>query len=507
MASQKHLKDLLREDQEPFQLQSYISDRRCQIKRPLSPRRNLQVRKRKPISQNAGFPSRFYRNACFFSFRESPDPRMSPLFEFQSPSRSPNAIFQNIPAKTSAFLLEAAVRIQKQSSSEGSKTRTRNAGNAFALFGSVLRKLTNRKKRDTGGDNGGRVSVKDILRWESPVLRRVITGNAKHKGVSENAVAINEGEKSTSGTRRSSSSGVWSEGNEERSWDCGFETSSSSISDGQDEFTFDIMDDGDFTEDHEKRFCESPFRFVLVQASPSPRGGFRTPNFASPAASPSRRGRKSEEGCEREKLQMEEEKEQDSPVSVLDPPFQDDDEDVHIHVSLQRTKHQLLQNLRRFEKLASLDPVQLENQMLSSDQETGEEATAYNNVDDKEDEATRYYHQHCEELTRIILENYLDEPKQIPQGIPSLISDIVADEVQENGFLIDVAKRVCERLESWRGVEPNTIDMMVEQDFTAQSFVGLWAKNDQEAAEISMEIEFEIFRCLVEELSEELIQG
>ena len=277
MASQRHLKDLLEEDQEPFQLQSYISDRRCQINPPAT---HLQVKKRRAISQNAGLPSRFCHNACFFSLRESPDQKKSPLFEPKSPNRSKNAVFVNIPARTASMLLEAAVRIQKQSSSEGSKTRTRNAGNAFGIFGSVLKKLTHRKKREiSGGNDGDRVSsVKDMLRWESPVVRKIVTRKSKRE--TQNHASESQF------SRRSSSSGVWSESviNEQRSYDCDFETSISSRSgsDGLDEFASEIMDGADFSED--KRFCESPFHFVL-ETMPS-NSGFRTPNFSSPAASP-----------------------------------------------------------------------------------------------------------------------------------------------------------------------------------------------------------------------------
>lgn len=279
MASQRHLKDLLQEDQEPFQLQSYISDRRCQINAPVT---HLQVKKRRAISRNTGLPSRFCRNACFFSLRESPDPKKSPLFEPKSPNRSQNAMFVNIPARTASMLLEAAVRIQKQSSSGVSKTR--NAGNAFGLFGSVLKKLTHRKKREISGCNDGdRVSsVKDMLKWESPVVRKIVTRKSKSK---EEETQNHASESQFS--RRSSSSGVWSESvvaNEERSYDCDFETSISYSSGSEclDEFASDLMNGADYSED--KRFCESPFHFVLG-TMPSP-CGFKTPNFSSPAASP-----------------------------------------------------------------------------------------------------------------------------------------------------------------------------------------------------------------------------
>ncbi|VVB13091.1 unnamed protein product [Arabis nemorensis] len=467
MASQRHLKDLLQEDQEPFQLQSYISDRRCQINPPVT---HLQVKKRRHISQNAsGLPSRFCRNACFFSLRESPDPKKSPLFELKSPNRNQNAIFVNIPARTASILLEAAVRIQKQSSSssESSKTRTRNAGNAFGIFGSMLKKLTHRKKRE---NSGGRVtsSVKDMLRWESPVVRKIVTRKSKRK---------EETQKTASETQfsRRSSSGVWSES--VTNGECDFETSisCSSESDGLDEFT---MNGQDLSED--KRFCESPFHFVL-QTMPSP-CGFKTPNFLSPAVSPGR-------DCQ-----------------------EDDDEDIHMDDnnitssfrSVQKAKHLLLQKLCRFEQLAGLDPVELEERM--SDQETAEE----------EDEEEMKYLYHCEIITRRVLKTYFEDMKEVPEGIEALISDLVAEELQYDSVVLDVeaeeeaaivAKRVCERLGSWRDVESNTIDMMVEHDFRTES-LGLWrSKNDAEVADTVLDIEFEIFVDLVEELSEDIGGG
>ncbi|CAN7141948.1 unnamed protein product [Brassica rapa subsp. narinosa] len=492
MASQRHLKDLLEEDQEPFQLQSYISDRRCQINPPAT---HLQVKKRRAISQNAGLPSRFCRNACFFSLRESPDPNKSPLFEPKSPNQRQNAMFVNIPARTASMLLEAAVRIQKHSSSEGSKTRTRNAGNAFGIFGSVLKKLTHRKKREiSGGNDGDRVSsVKDMVRWESPLVRKIVTRKSKR----ETQNPASEPQLS----RRSSSSGVWSESviNEERSYDCDFETSISSRSgsDGLDEFASELMNGGDFSED--KRFCESPFHFVL-QTMPST-SGFRTPNFSSPAASPRHDCQEMKKESYEVEEEEEEDKEQSSPVSVLDPPFEDDDEDIHMDDnnitssfrSVQKAKHLLLQKLCRFEQLAGLDPLELEKRM--SDQENEEEEEVKN----------RYQ---CEIITQRVVKTYFEDMREVPEGIEALISDLVAEELHKDSFMqggeAQVAKRACERLRSWRDVESNTIDMMVEHDFRIES-LGTWrSKNDSEVAEVVLDIEFEIFEDLVEELSQDI---
>lgn len=134
-----------------------------------------------------------------------------------------------------------------------------------------------------------------------------------------------------------------------------------------------------------------------------------------------------------------------------------------------------------------------------SEQETEEEEE-----EEKEEMKSLY---HCETITQRVLKTYFEEMNEVPEGIEALISDLAAEELQNNIVLLDdeaVAKRVCERLRSWRDVESNTIDMMVEHDFRTES-LGLWrSKNEPEVAESVLDIEFEIFEDLVEELSEDI---
>ncbi|KAJ9695180.1 hypothetical protein PVL29_010593 [Vitis rotundifolia] len=321
----KHLHELLQEDQEPFLLKNFIADRSCQLKRPL-PKTHIQLKKRKPISETSSFSGNFCKNACLFSFHDSPDVKKSPLWSpAKSPRKNPNAIFLHIPARTAAMLLEAALRIQKQSSPKP-KAQNKNVG--FGIFGSILKRLTQRnrnRKREIEGD-GLRVSVKDILRWDSSVGRKKFT--EEFKNVSEEMVGVEEKSASEMGFSCSCNgrlSSVWSESNEEKSLD--METSSSSQSEVSAEIDFVSKErqNDDFAS-CDKDFCTSPFRFVL-QRSPSSES--RTPNFSSPATSPSRhRSQDKENNYEGESLieEEEEEKEQFSPVSILDPPFEDDDD-------------------------------------------------------------------------------------------------------------------------------------------------------------------------------------
>ncbi|XP_048426449.1 uncharacterized protein LOC125470825 [Pyrus x bretschneideri] len=222
-----------------------------------------------------------------------------------------NAIFLQIPNRTAALLVKAAMRIQKQSAN--SKPKTQNKNHGFGLFGSFLKRLTNRnrtRKREVHGEGGVQVSVNDILRWDSTVGRRKISSDQVEEKV-ESCLEVEDKSASLISIRRPSSA-VWSETNE---------ATSSSCSQSEEDTA-----DTDYACNCEKliAFCENPFRFVL-QPTPPPSGS-RTPEFTSPVTSPSLH--KQEEGLKKSQAEVEEEeeKEQCSPVSVLDPPFQDDDE-------------------------------------------------------------------------------------------------------------------------------------------------------------------------------------
>lgn len=288
--AQKHLHELLREDQEPFLLHNYIADRRCQLNRPVS-KTHLPIRK--PISEPSALTKNFRKNACFFSFIDSPDLKKSPIFAFTSPAKSPcqnqpNSIFLHIPAKTAAMLLEAALRInQKQPNSSKSKSQIKNSG--FGLIRSFLKRLTRRNRtqyREIEG-NGIRVSVKDILRWDSSVGRRMsekMTVDSQDKSASD---------KKGFPCNCNSRSSVWSESNsnnEERSLNLETASSSSHSDESEEavEFVSKDSENGDFASS-EKGFCRSPCRFSPRQ---SPTSGIALQQLSSPASSPCRQRKK-----------------------------------------------------------------------------------------------------------------------------------------------------------------------------------------------------------------------
>lgn len=326
------------------------------------------------------------------------------------------------------------------------------------------------------------------------------------------------------------SSAIWSESNEDKSLDMDSSISSQSVDSEVIEFLTKQRAETDFS-CCDKHFCESPFRFVL-QKSPSTSSGRRTPELQSPAASPSRHinEEKDTNGAGTLKKfqgeEEEEEKEQCSPVSVLDPVFEDDD-DGHEHEDedenkdygydhecsyaiVQRAKKQLLHKLRRFEKLAELDPIELEKRMLEEEQDDDYDNSIYGL--DEEEECEDEPESSCREknvdnfVMEVLNKSSFHSLRQIPEDMKRLVSDLIVEEGREqNAFdnREEMANRVCKRFESWKEVESNTIDMMVEQDFRRE--LDRWKLDQEQVGETALEIELAIFGLLVQELSDELV--
>ncbi|KAG8376677.1 hypothetical protein BUALT_Bualt09G0088800 [Buddleja alternifolia] len=491
---QQFLHELLKEDQEPFHLKSYIADRRSQLNK-LS--QTIQIKKRKQIIAESSTKrsNNLCKHACFLSFQNSPDVRKSPLFDFPSPAppprspiKSPNgAVFLHIPSRTAALLVEAAMRIQKQQQQSKSKSKSQNGKNAaFGLFGSFLKRLKDRSKSKKRAIGNSDIRVSEKLE--------------------ESAVGM-----SCSCNSRRLSSADWTESIEEdKSLD--LETcSNSSVSESSERINsdFGLL---------ETRYCFSPFTFSLHK-SPST-SGIRTPDFCSPAASPSRHVAQEKENHESRNLnnvqtEEEEEKEQCSPVSILDPPFEEDDENESgdaeeddydpgcSYANVQRAKQQLLNRLRRFERLAELDPMELERKLLegSDDDDLGEREES-----DDEDEPFSLYKKHSVDTFVTEAFNQYNNSRKVSADMKRLVSDLIIEEKSEeiisSGNKEVVLGRVGNRLDSWKEVEFDTIDMMIDLDFKR----GLdgWKKFPEQVEEVAAEMEIEIYGLLMEELSEEM---
>lgn len=176
------------------------------------------------------------------------------------------------------------------------------------------------------------------------------------------------------------------------------------------------------------------------------------------------------------------------------------------HLIFTGAKQQLLQKLRRFEKLAELDPIELEKRML----ETEQDDDCDNDADDLEEEddlETSFREKNADEFVMQVLgKSRFHNLLRIPADMKRLVSDLIVEEGREqNAFdnSEEVLNKVCKRLESWKEVQSNTIDMMVEQDFRKE-FDG-WKRNQEQVGEMAKEIELAIFGLLVQEFSEELV--
>lgn len=218
--------------------------------------------------------------------------------------------------------------------------------------------------------------------------------------------------------------------------------------------------------------------------------------FRSHPPSPSRRPVKDSD---------EEEKEQCSPVCVLDPPFEEDeDEDDHgddddDYGIVQRKKQQLLHKLSRFEALADLDPKDLEELILED--ELYEDA----NLEFQEkydDTASDTLSAPEDEILQQVLEKLgLHRLGKIPYDMKKLVLDLIADGEMEKELLdhtYDVVDTVCAKFESWKEVEQNTIDMMVGEDFRQETCK--WKANKDELRLVAMDIELAIYASLVREV-------
>ncbi|KAL8036335.1 hypothetical protein ABFX02_12G151700 [Erythranthe guttata] len=344
------LHELLEEAQEPFQLQTYIAEKRSQL--------NKQT------------------NLCFFT----PEIRTSPEI---SPSKS--------PATGAVFLL----RIQKHEQSELPKSPAMKIA-GLGFFGSFLKILKDRSKNKKRG-----------MRSDEP---------------REEAI-------------------------------------------------------------RETRFCSTPYRFP-PRKTPSSSSGHLTPDSCSPVVSPISHVNKEKENYTGVKDSVEEEKEQCSPVSVLDPFSEDDDEHESVdadedydpdrsYANIQRARQQLLDRLRRFEKLAELDPIELEKNFL----ETSDE-------DDEYEEQT------------------VESAKEEPQLSKLYRKQCVAD----TSFVNNQVFSQCSTLHKHDNKisHRKLTDEIIELDFKRE--LDGWKCFTEQVAETAADLELAIFEVLVEELcSEEFV--
>ncbi|XXG64974.1 hypothetical protein AAC387_Pa05g2789 [Persea americana] len=399
----------------------------------------------------------------------------------------------------------------------------------------ALRKRT--QKREICGKES-QVSLKDMLKWDSLYRMHEFAETTENSPTTE-AFSEKEGTPDLDFLCSPERSDWWM-GLEEKSE--GLESSTSCSSSRSEEL--EDMEVGEEREDEfrscEKGFCSSPFRFLGVEGWEE--SGFRTPDFGSPAESPGRQKTEVEEvekqlfprtaGADDKSLyEAEEENEQLSPVSVLDAPFTEEEEEVdeeeeeeddgdgdgclhefeHSLATVQSVKHRLLNKLRRFERLAALDPLELEKRIAQDEEDCEEEdgdnkdRSSFKKNERQVKSVVALEHENTTEFIKkvlIPLDGH-DLHRQLPATVKSLVLDLAKEETEEGTIDREVpVKTVCKKIEWWKNVEYNTIDMTVELDFTKER--NEWLRNPKEVQEIVIKVEYVILGSLVDELLTDL---
>ncbi|KAA8521969.1 hypothetical protein F0562_012717 [Nyssa sinensis] len=216
----------------------------------------------------------------------------------------------------------------------------------------------------------------------------------------------------------------------------------------------------------------------------------------------------------------EEEKEQFSPVSVLDFPFDDEDEvSSSFQDTLARmegTKQKLMRKIRRFESLAQLEPVDLEKRMALSEfsDESHESPLQRCSVSiqgsvmfDVKEEEENDTEQKSQELLKLMKETLI---------IPSYHLDFKADttlfldffreriiEAGSNEFNYDQLLHVAK---DWMNGHASELLLGWEVQRNRQAYIidmekaGRWRKLDEDNEEVVMQLEVEVFAALMNEL-------
>lgn len=216
----------------------------------------------------------------------------------------------------------------------------------------------------------------------------------------------------------------------------------------------------------------------------------------------------------------EEAKEQFSPVSVLDYPFDNDDAEAEEEVSspfkrraarVEGPRHKLMQKLRRFESLSQLEPVDLEKRIALSDFDRESVGSTLqtcllpileNNISDEEEEEDNETETKAVEL--------LEEMKAKTPSVSfkfkaeNLFLDFFREGIiEENAYdsyeLLDVAK-------DWINGKPQELFLGWEVQRNRQAYIrdmekgGMWGKLEEDKEEVALELEADIFTSLVNHL-------
>eukprot|EP00257_Ricinus_communis_P023842 XP_015583944.1 uncharacterized protein LOC8258504 [Ricinus communis] len=200
-----------------------------------------------------------------------------------------------------------------------------------------------------------------------------------------------------------------------------------------------------------------------------------------------------------------EERQQNSPVSVINIEFEEDDDDEESK-SFQRSKRKLMQKIRRYESRGRLDTINLENWMsmeesTSSGEDEEEEETETNGrIDEEVEEKARQLLNHVKETSS--LGEYRKE------NVERVVLDFFRDELCRkrygNGSRNDEMLR---RVKCWMDGEQSTWTGWEKKEACVRDMEteGKWSKFEEEQQELVSAIENGMMGFLVDELLIDLI--
>nr|DAD48029.1 TPA_asm: hypothetical protein HUJ06_017966 [Nelumbo nucifera] len=224
-----------------------------------------------------------------------------------------------------------------------------------------------------------------------------------------------------------------------------------------------------------------------------------------------------------------EEKEQFSPVSVLDFPFEEEDEDTETHSSSNQSlsnmdwaKQKLMQKIRRFEIFAQLEPVELEQRIALAELDDSVECasdsfsisvhddTAYQRIEEDEEaieaeeRAMRLFNKHIKASSQLQNRKASMEHVLLDFFRNGIMGRTQAEEGDEfECELLKVARDWVDgkkQYELGRGFGDDRSVCVREMESGGQ-----WKKLEEEQRELAAEMEIKVWGSLVDELLLDLL--
>ncbi|PIA49667.1 hypothetical protein AQUCO_01300440v1 [Aquilegia coerulea] len=218
-----------------------------------------------------------------------------------------------------------------------------------------------------------------------------------------------------------------------------------------------------------------------------------------------------------------EEKDQFSPVSVLDFPFEEDDESLSSSFqssleNMERTKHKLMQKIRRFESLAKIEPLDLEKRITSLEHDDSSEypsdsqSNSVSNdveVDQEEDEEYIMAEQKARELLKLF--NGPTSKECLNETTNGPLLDFFREEVMERNHHSkkspkgdELDQELLKVAKDWMNGNIILLDWTVESSrevhVTEMERGGKWRDVEEEKKELAIEMEMGVLNILMDEM-------